>query len=115
MYRKCFLQRYWTWHVSTEYKLKLCDTHLQNVPLGSDHSLDQDTEEEQESLVHGGEIHTNVERQEEHQLDQEAGVDEDVGDAGADPDGHTGGGAPVQGKREPEWGAQQQAWKWENS
>ena len=49
--------------------------------------MDKDAEEEQESLVHGREIHTDVEAQEEHELDQEAGVDEDVGDPGTDSDG----------------------------
>ena len=49
-----------------------------NIP-----NLDEDGEEEQESLIHGGEIHTSVETDEEHQLDQETGVDEDVGDPGA--------------------------------
>ena len=37
-------------------------------------------------MIHGREIHTSVETDEEHKLDQEAGVDEDVGDPGADSD-----------------------------
>ena len=49
-----------------------------------------------ESLVHGREIHTDVEAQEEHELDQEAGVDEDVGDARTHPDGDAGGGCLIQ-------------------
>ena len=58
--------------------------------------MDKDAEEEQESLVHGREIHTDVEAQEEHELDQEAGVDEDVGDARTHPDGDAGGGCLIQ-------------------
>ena len=60
--------------------------------MSSDHSLDEDTEEEEESLVHGGQIDTGVEGDEEHELDQEAGVDEDIGDAGAESDHDTVGG-----------------------
>ena len=84
------------------YQGKNSDTCLENIPLSGDDTLDEDAEKEEEGLVHGGEVHANVEGEEEHELDEEAGVDEDVGDAGADPDGHTGGGAPVQGEREPE-------------
>ena len=84
------------------YLGKNSDTCLENIPLSGDDTLDEDAEEEKEGLVHGGQVHADVEGEEEHELDEEAGVDEDVGDAGADPDGHTGGGAPVQGKREPE-------------
>lgn len=64
--------------------------------------MDKDSEEEKEGLVHGGEVDPGVEGDEEHQLDEEAGVDEDVGEAGADPNGNAGGGAAVQGEGEPE-------------
>ena len=68
--------------------------------MSRDDTLDEDTEKEEEGLVHGGEVDADIEGKEEHQLDEEAGVDEDVGEAGADPDGNTGGGAAVQGERE---------------
>ena len=74
---------------------KIAATCLENIPLCGDDSLDEDAEEEEERLVHGGEVDPDVEGEEEHELDEEAGVDEDVGDARADPDGHTGGGAAV--------------------
>ena len=88
----------------SQYKISTrgINVHLEYVPLGRDDSLHKDAEEEEESLVHGGEVHADVEGEEEHELDEEAGVDEDVGDASADPDSHTGGGASIQGKREPE-------------
>ena len=70
--------------------------------MSRDDTLDEDAEKEEKGLVHGGEVHADVEGEEEHQLDQEAGVDEDVGEASADPDGHTGGGAAVQGEGEAE-------------
>ena len=92
---------------------KNSDTRLENGPLSGDDTLDEDTEEEEERLVHGGQVHTDVKGEQEHELHEEAGVDEDVGDACADPDGDTGGGAAVQGVGEPEWGAEQQAWKCE--
>ena len=64
--------------------------------------MDEDTEEEEESLVHGGQVDTGVEGDEEHELDQEAGVDEDIGDAGAHSYGHTGRRSPLQSIGEPE-------------
>ena len=70
---------------------KNSDTRLENGPLSGDDTLDEDTEEEEERLVHGGQVHTNVKGEQEHELHEEAGVDEDVGDAGADPDGNAGG------------------------
>ena len=60
---------------------------LENVPLSQNDCLHQDTEEEEERLVHGGEVDPDVEGEEEHELHEEAGVDQDVGHAGADPDG----------------------------
>ena len=48
-------------------------------------------------MVHGGEIHASVQRYEEHELDEEAGVDEDVGDARAESDEDTGGGGVLGG------------------
>ena len=71
-------------------------------PLDSKGKLNKEAEEEEESLVEDRKIHPGVERDEEHLLDQDGGVDEDVGDAGADPDGNTGGGGAIQGEREPE-------------
>ena len=59
--------------------------------MSRDDTLDEDAEKEEKGLVHGGEVHADVEGEEEHQLDQEAGVDEDVGEAGAEPDQDTGG------------------------
>ena len=47
-------------------------------------------------MVHGGEVHADVETEEEHELDQEAGVDQDVGDARPHPDCDTGGWCPIQ-------------------
>ena len=67
------LQRYH--HLPIQVSILMVNNNVTN--------LDEDGEEEQESLIHGGEIHTSVETDEEHQLDQEAGVDEDVGDPGA--------------------------------
>ena len=66
---------------------KIAATCLENIPLGGDDSLDEDAEEEEERLVHGGEVDPDVEGKEEHELHEEAGVDQDVGHAGADPDG----------------------------
>ena len=57
----------------------------QNQPLETDHKLDQDTEEEEENLVQGGEVNTGVERDEEHLLDQDGGVNKDIGDTCAKP------------------------------
>ena len=54
--------------------------------------MDKDSEEEKEGLVHGGEVDAGVEGDEEHQLDEEAGVDEDVGEAGAEPHEDAGRG-----------------------
>ena len=76
------LQRYH--HLPIQVSILMVNNNVTN--------LDEDGEEEQESLIHGGEIHTSVETDEEHQLDQEAGVDEDVGDPGAEPDHDTGAG-----------------------
>ena len=90
---------------------KNSDTYLENIPLSGDDTLDEDAEEEEEGLIHGGEVDADVEGQEEHELDEEAGVDEDVGDARADPHGDTGGGAAVQGVGEPKRGAKQQTWR----
>ena len=116
MYKQIFLWNKLDWRTSAGcYQGKNSDTCLENIPLSRDDTLDEDAEKEEEGLVHGGEVHPDVEGEEEHQLDEEAGVDEDVGEAGADPDGNTGGGAPVQGEGEPEWRAQQQTWRWENS
>ena len=89
---------------------KIAATCLENIPLGGDDSLDQDAEEEEERLVHGGEVDADVEREEEHELDQEAGVDQHVGHPGADSDGDAGGAGPVQRVREAEGRAEQQAW-----
>ena len=50
----------------------------QPEPLQRDDQLDEDGEEEEEGLVHGGEVDPGVEGDEEDQLDQERGVDEDV-------------------------------------
>ena len=50
----------------------------QNQPLETDDNLDQDTKEKEEKLVHGGEVDTGVERDEEHLLDQDGGVNEDI-------------------------------------
>ena len=54
--------------------------------------MDEDCKEEKERLVHGGQVHASVQRNEEHELHEEAGVDEDVGDARAEPDQDTRGG-----------------------
>lgn len=59
--------------------------------------MDKDSEEEKEGLVHGGEVDPGVEGDEEHQLDEEAGVDEDVGEAGAESDEDAGGGGVLGG------------------
>ena len=67
--------------------MKIAATCLENIPLCGDDSLDEDAEEEEERLVHGGEVDPDVEGEEEHELHEEAGVDQDVGHAGADPDG----------------------------
>ena len=50
----------------------------QNQPLETDDNLDQDTKEKEEKLVHGGEVDTGVERNEEHLLDQDGGINEDI-------------------------------------
>ena len=71
---------------------KNSDTRLENGPLSGDDTFDEDTEEEEERLVHGGQVHASVQRNEEHELHEEAGVDEDVGDARADSDQDTRGG-----------------------
>ena len=73
---------------------------LEDVPLSQYDGLHQDTEEEEEGLVHGGEVDPGVEGDEEDQLHQEGGVDEDVGEAGAHPDGHAGGVTSLQSVRE---------------
>ena len=76
---------------------KNSDTRLENGPLSGDDTLDEDTEEEEERLVHGGQVHTNVKGEQEHKLHEEAGVDEDVGDARAEPDQDTRGGRLLSG------------------
>ena len=53
--------------------------------------LYEDGKEEKESLVHGGQVDPGVERDQEDELHQEGGVDEDVGEAEAQSDQHTGG------------------------
>ena len=78
-------------------------------PLHPDHQLDEDTEEEEEGLVHGGQVDPGVEGDEEDLLDQEGGVDEDIGEARAEPDGHTGGDGLVQGVDEAKGGAKEEA------
>ena len=97
----------WSWK-------RIRDTFLEDVPLGGDDGLDEDAEEEEESLIHGGEIHTSVETDEEHQLDQEAGVDEDVGDPGADSDGDARGWWSWQCIWESKWWSEQETWKISN-
>ena len=77
-------------HLQKE-NIKFCDMYLEYIPLSSDYSLHKDTEKEEESLVHCREVHTNVEREEEDQLDKEAGVDEDIGDPRPDPDSNARG------------------------
>ena len=79
------------------YLGKNSDTCLENIPLSGDDTLDEDAEKEEEGLVHGGEVHADVEGEEEHELDEEAGVDEDVGDARAESDEDTGGGGVLGG------------------
>ena len=71
--------------------LRLVVKHQMTTDGGTSY-LDKDSEEEKEGLVHGGEVDTGVEGDEEHQLDEEAGVDEDVGEAGAESDEDAGGG-----------------------
>ena len=78
----------------------------QTQPLQGHHQLDQDGEEEEERLVHGGEVDPGVEGDEEDQLDQERGVDEDVREAGADPDSYTGGVSPLESVGEAKGGAE---------
>ena len=64
--------------------------------------LDKDGEEEEEGLVHSGEVDPGVERDQEDELHQEGGVYQDVGQAGAHPDSHTGGVTSLQGIGEPQ-------------
>ena len=53
--------------------------------------LDEDGKEEEEGLVHGGEVDPGVERDQEDELHQEGGVYQDVGQAETEPDQDTGG------------------------
>lgn len=80
----------------------------QHHPLDPHHQLDQDTEGEEEGLVHGWQVDPCVEGDEEDLLHQQGGVDEDVGEAGAEPDGHAGGGRLLQGVDQAQGGAQEQ-------
>ena len=64
---------------------------LEDVPLSQYEGLHQDTEEEEEGLVHGGEVDPGVEGDEEDQLHQEGGVDEDVGQTQTQSDQDTAG------------------------
>ena len=66
--------------------------------------LNEDGKEQEEGLVHGGQVDPRVERDQEDELHQEGGVDEDVGEAGAHPDSHTGGVTSLQGIGEPQGG-----------
>ena len=53
--------------------------------------LDEDGKEEEEGLVHSGEVDPGVERDQEDELHQEGGVYQDVGQAETEPDQDTGG------------------------
>ena len=77
----------------------------QHHPLDPHDQLDEDTEAKEEGLVHGWQVHPGVEGDEEDLLDKEGGVDEDVGEASAKPDGHAGGGSLLQGVDEAQGGA----------
>ena len=50
-----------------------------NQPLEADHNLDQDTEGEKKDLVQDRKVDTSVESHEEHLLDHDGGIDEDIG------------------------------------
>ena len=88
---------------------------LEDVPLGEDDGLHEDAEEEEERLVHGGQVDPGVERDQEDELHQQGGVDEDVGEAGAHPDGHAGGVTSLQSVGEAQGRPQEQSCSRENS
>ena len=81
----------------------------QHHPLDPHHQLDKDAEAKEEGLVHGWQVDPCVEGDEEDLLDKEGGVDEDVGEASAEPDGHTGGDGLVQGVDEAKGGTKEEA------
>ena len=58
-------------------------------PLDVNDNLDENTEEEEESLVVDGEIDAGVERDYEDKLNEKRGVDDDISEAGSKSDGDT--------------------------
>ena len=69
--------------------IKLTRRH-QDQPLDADSYLDKDREEEEKDLVDDWKVHTGIERDEEHLLDHDWWVDENIGETRAQPDCHTG-------------------------
>ena len=61
----------------------------QSDPLGPDDALHQDAEGEKQGLVEGRQVDPGAQRDEEHLLDQQRGVDEDAGDPGPKSHRHT--------------------------
>ena len=59
-------------------------------PLHADGQLHQDAEEEEEGLICGRQVDARVEWDQEDELHEQRGVDEGVGEAGAEPDYGTG-------------------------
>ena len=57
-------------------------------PLETDDNLDQDTEDEEEDLVHFGEVDIGTESDADHLLDHERGIYDNVGEPCAKPNGY---------------------------
>ena len=77
-------------------------------PLDPYHQLDQESKAEEEGLVGGGQVDPAIEGDEEHELDEESGVDQGVGQASAESQGGAGEGRGPEGDQSGHSGTSQQ-------